>query len=579
MLYPLLFVAESAPQHGTGHLMRVGYYLSTLFPQAHLGVENVARSRSLLRRAMGLAVIEEHRVVALSEIAHRYRVVVIDRRRLTRSAWQRYCQLGEYIVGLDVVGSAQPYVDYIIDMLPRIRGSAPNYHSYRLLPLPHLSSPLPRRNEGSPSLLVRIGGAPGDQLARQVVSQLLRRGSWEPSSITVLLSCPAILEFPIKTLLPSPQLREKLHRYDLVITSFGIMALEAVAAGCAVLLINLSPYHARLAHTMGFYCLGRSAGALRRLPQALTKLHKISQSSQKVREQLFPQSQAIELPALLQMVAQSSAKLCPLCKDRESRAVARFVDRTYRRCQHCQLLFMHSHSSRSPNYNRNYFEEDYRVQYGKSYLEDYAAIYRIGVERMRIIQQLVPAATEKTLLDVGCAFGPFLEAARDHGFQPWGIDLSSEAVEYVQRVLHLPAVCSNFLSFVPPADSAEHFAVISMWYVIEHFSDLGAALTKAGSLLRPGGLLAIATPNGQSWAMRRSCQRALAESPVDHYTILEPRRIAAQLERYGFRVAKIVIHGHHPERYPIYLRPVVPLLSPLLALGSTFSFYAYRNAA
>ena len=576
MNYPLLFVAETAPQHGIGHLMRVVYYLTKIFPQAHLGVDNAELRQSLLQRIEGIVA---KRMVLFTEIAHPYRVIVIDRRKLTWQEWRRYCQLGEYMVGLDVVGSGQPYLDYIIDMLPRIRGTVPNYHNYRLLPLSHLSAPLPRRSASSLSLLVRIGGTQGDRLARRIMNQLLHRCNYEPSAITLLLSSPMPLAFPAEVTLPSPQLREELHRYDLVITSFGIMAIEAVAAGCAVLVVNLSRYHAQLARKLGFYTIGRSAIALRRLPQALIRLNEITQSSQKVREQLRSEPDEIKLQTLLQMVAKSSARLCPLCKSSESRAVARFVDRTYRRCQICQLLFMHSHNSVAPSYNRDYFEESYRGQYGKSYLEDYDAIYRMGVQRMRTILRLIPSQLEKTLLDVGCAYGPFLEVGRDHNFQPLGIDLSLEAVEYVQKVLRLPAVCSDFLSFIPPAGSAKHFTIISMWYVIEHFSDLAAALTKAYSLLTPGGLLAISTPNGQSWAMRHSRQYALAESPLDHYTILEPRRIGAQLRRYGFRVAKIAIHGHHPERYPSYMRPAVPLLSPLLALGSTFSFYAYRNAS
>jgi len=75
----------------------------------------------------------------------------------------------------------------------------------------------------------------------------------------------------------------------------------------------------------------------------------------------------------------------------------------------------------------------------------------------------VPETAPK-LLDIGCAYGPFLAAAKDGGFDPLGLDPAGEAVDYVKKTLGIPALRGFFpddFSGVPdggelkPVSSAE----------------------------------------------------------------------------------------------------------------------------
>ena len=200
-------------------------------------------------------------------------------------------------------------------------------------------------------------------------------------------------------------------------------------------------------------------------------------------------------------------------------------------------------------YQKAYFFEDYKKQYGKTYEEDFETIKAQGLRRVGLIKSL--AASSRELLDIGCAYGPFLSAAADYGMNSFGTDIAEDAVSYVQNKLKLPAVCSVF----PEINTAEEFGiaqfdVVTMWYVIEHFKDLGSVLRKVSSLVKKGGIFAFSTPSGEGVSAVSDKDHFYQISPTDHYTIWEPSRADSILRQFGFKVERIISTGHHPERFP-----------------------------
>jgi 2-polyprenyl-3-methyl-5-hydroxy-6-metoxy-1,4-benzoquinol methylase len=210
------------------------------------------------------------------------------------------------------------------------------------------------------------------------------------------------------------------------------------------------------------------------------------------------------------------------------------------------------------------------------------------------------------LLDIGCAYGPFLAAAREQGFDVMGIDPAPDAVEYVQKTLGIRAIRGIFPRqtadledlrgrYLLPPESAEPsgaepgedpgigpFDVITLWFVIEHFEEPGRALEEINGLLKTGGVLAFSTPSAAGISRRKQLSAFLKQSPADHWTIWDPRGAAKILDRYGFRLKKRVITGHHPERFPGMSRaPAAVLrlclsLSRIFGLGDTFEAYAVK---
>jgi 2-polyprenyl-3-methyl-5-hydroxy-6-metoxy-1,4-benzoquinol methylase len=258
------------------------------------------------------------------------------------------------------------------------------------------------------------------------------------------------------------------------------------------------------------------------------------------------------------------------------------------------MVYLDRWDSPPQEYTESYFFVDYKRQYGKTYLEDFSQLKSVGEGRLRLIQKLLVSDTAPKLLDIGCAYGPFLAAARDGGFDPLGLDPAGEAVDYVKKTLGIPALRGFFpedFSGVPDGSADElkpkSFDVISLWYVIEHFREPRPALEALVRLLKPGGILALSTPSYNGVSRRKSPKAFLEQSPGDHWTIWDPRRCAGILKKFGFRVKKRVITGHHPERFPLIghllkantaLYRFFSILSVLFGLGDTFEVYAVKEA-
>jgi 2-polyprenyl-3-methyl-5-hydroxy-6-metoxy-1,4-benzoquinol methylase len=250
-------------------------------------------------------------------------------------------------------------------------------------------------------------------------------------------------------------------------------------------------------------------------------------------------------------------------------------------------------------YREDYFFADYKKQYGKTYLEDFPHLVEMARSRLWQINNLLQINKllhikkllqkknlEKPLrvLDIGCAYGPFLQAAKNEGFDVCGIDPAKEAVNYVTETLKISAVQGFFPNIDLPQNILQDgFDVISLWYVIEHFEDAQSALQKISAWLKPGGVLAFSTPSGTGISARRSRKDFLEKSPADHWTIWNPQKMQNALKPHHFKIKKIVVTGHHPERFPFvnkqkgFLYTVVHFVSRCFGLGDTFEAYVTKS--
>ncbi len=101
----------------------------------------------------------------------------------------------------------------------------------------------------------------------------------------------------------------------------------------------------------------------------------------------------------------------------------------------------------------------------------------------------------RKLLDVGFGMGLFLEKSRRRGWECRGIDFSDEYYKYAKETMGLDVMKKKISEFT---GYDEEFDVIILWDVIEHLDDPGETLARLRGMLKPGGVLAIATPNEKS---------------------------------------------------------------------------------
>jgi 2-polyprenyl-3-methyl-5-hydroxy-6-metoxy-1,4-benzoquinol methylase len=524
------------------------------------------------------------RVVGRLPAGARYDLVIVDTWRTTRGELDALSLRG-LVVCLDEGGEAAAFAPFLVDTIPGLPGvREANRASPAYLDLPRRSRTTVRKPLRS--VLVSFGGEDRDGLSDAALSAILRLF---PAEATTVVEGPlfGIRAWPpgVRVLRDVSPLARTIAAHDLLVTHFGITAFEALACGVPVALLNPTRYHERLGRAAGFTSLGTRSPNVRRLRRVLSDPAGLAAQVDEFNERIAP-GRGRCLAALVAGLSLRGTEACPVCGRRGNRVISRFPDRTYRRCERCNTIGLESFAPRAKRYGKDYFFSEYKAQYGRTYLEDFPSIKEACRPRVALIRGLLGPDVRGTVVDVGCAYGPFLAALKDAGLPGYGLDVSRDAVAWVRGKLGVPAVCASFEE-VGRASLPRPVAAVTMWYVIEHFTDTALVLRKAASLLPRGGVLAFSTPNGNGLSARRSLARFLRNSPEDHFTIFSPVGLGRLLAAYGLELRRVRVTGHHPERFPGLLGRsaarfkavggLLLLASRLLGLGDTFEAYAVKE--
>lgn len=568
----ILVVPETDRRNGVGHFKRLVFYMThgqlhadILVPTEDARAYLSPYAPPLVRKAF----------VSTVPADRTYTVLIADTFVLRASDVRRYRRYAKVICALDARGTGASYCDYIIDILPRVRGAKGNITAPQLLPIAlsgAKQNALSGAKQNAPpsaerNVMIYLGGAPRAHLMSKAIRRLKSAHPTARLAISIVTPHPSPADDrearrEIRRMRAKPHwvcthiyaphsLDEYIARSDTVITHFGLTALTAMLIGKEVLIIDRTRYHAQCTRSL-YHSISR--------PNGYSPL-------------FFSPARFYEL---IDAISRTHPTECPVCRGNWYRIYARFAFRSFARCSVCRMHFVILHAAQPTDYGEGYFDSEYRNQYGKTYLEDFDHIYRLGVERLRIISAL-HSSRPRSLLDIGCAYGPFLSAAKERDFDCYGIDVNREAIAYAQahvaaQVAHCSIEqCDPMLLF-----QRHSFSVITMWYVIEHFSVLEPVLRKIHALLPMGGLFAFSTPNRRGLSFRVDRTAALHSSPVDHYTVWGGREAKAILLRFGLKVVRTVMHGVHPQQYPHIPPAVSRFLSIRCGQGSTFSIYARK---
>lgn len=571
----IVLVPAAGGGKGSGHLRRCCDIARTLRTDHRV---------TLVRPPAGPAVPHDLSDILADTVPCTATVIIADLFKSSRCQIQSFRNIAP-VICLDDGGAGRILADYCIDTIPSPeRKNPPNCADAAFLRLPR------RRKNGTGPVIERV---------LVIAGGLNEAGQALPAARAAARLLPEVFcidpeatsekddEYSanVRIIPPVPELRETLASYDLVITHYGLTAFEALAAGCRVILFSPTVYHYRLARHTGFTAL--PPGKIR-----IHGLRKLIRRSIARPSGITPETVQRDLAGFLATFTGSRRLRCPLCGSAEASVVHRRPASTISRCRSCGMLYTSFQTGRASSYEREYFFDDYRAQYGKTYLDDFENIKKNGTVRMGILEGIqkrylpLLKSHEKRVFDIGCAYGPFLAAAKDAGWETAGTDVCADAVEWVNTRLGIPAICAAFPALSRETVAAlRPFSAVTLWYVIEHFEDLEPVFARIRELLIPGGILAFSTPSGTGISARASRNSFLRSGPEDHYTIMEPGRIRRQLERYGFRALVVRSTGHHPERFPgcsrcrpgSLLWKFLYTCSRLFRLGDTFEVYAMKR--
>jgi len=226
----------------------------------------------------------------------------------------------------------------------------------------------------------------------------------------------------------------------------------------------------------------------------------------------------------------AAAARCAVCGGTSARP---FWDPAIVQCRDCSLV-------RAAD---RFFAIDPARLYGSEYFTgaeyvDYRGDRRAAAtnarRRARILRRLAPAA--RSVFEIGCAYGYFLEVAARH-WSASGIEVSDHAVREAQR-LGVRCVLGDYASADAPHPAPD---IVCLWDTIEHLADPRGVLAKVAAEIAPGGLVAISTGDIGSWLPRWQRARWRQIHPPTHLWYFSAATLAALLREVGFRV-QIVTH-------------------------------------
>ncbi|HWT99921.1 MAG TPA: bifunctional 2-polyprenyl-6-hydroxyphenol methylase/3-demethylubiquinol 3-O-methyltransferase UbiG [Terriglobales bacterium] len=159
-----------------------------------------------------------------------------------------------------------------------------------------------------------------------------------------------------------------------------------------------------------------------------------------------------------------------------------------------------------------------------------------------------------SLLDIGCGGGLLAEPLARLGGQVTGIDASDRNISIARahaeqtgvKVTYLPCAAEDLVS------SPQRFDVVMAMEVIEHVSDPAVFLATAAALMKPNGLLFVATLNRtvKSYALAivgaEYVMRWLPRGTHDWRKFMRPSEIARPLRQSGLTVHNIAGVSYQP---------------------------------
>ena len=151
-----------------------------------------------------------------------------------------------------------------------------------------------------------------------------------------------------------------------------------------------------------------------------------------------------------------------------------------------------------------------------------------------------------SLLDIGCGGGLLCEPMSCLGFEVLGADASEKNIKTAATHAAASGVAVDYraTSAESLAEEGLAFDVVLNMEVVEHVADLRAYLGACSKLIKPGGLMIVATLNKtlKSLALAKIgaeyVLRWLPPGTHDWSRFVEPRRLTELLEDAGLKVAK-----------------------------------------
>lgn len=205
-------------------------------------------------------------------------------------------------------------------------------------------------------------------------------------------------------------------------------------------------------------------------------------------------------------------------------------------CSKCKLVktILPNNFDLSSIYEESYFQGGQLAGYA-----DYRASEKvIKQEFKKVLNKLLSFKKNESdikLLEIGCAYGFFLDLAKEH-FNCSGIEVSTVAAENAKKL------CENVFCGPVNKETLASIGIIDfvvMLDVIEHLANPSEILQNVACNLSKGGIVLLTTGNINSFYARISGKYWRLMTPPQHVTFFSDKTIRNLFERHSFKIIEL----------------------------------------
>lgn len=198
-------------------------------------------------------------------------------------------------------------------------------------------------------------------------------------------------------------------------------------------------------------------------------------------------------------------------------------------CTHVYADLSLSEEEFSRLYDKEYFfGEEY-----SNYVADKKVHQKNFQLRWSVLKRFLDSGRHRNLLEIGSAYGFFLDQVRNEFATVQGIDITRDGVRYARETFNLNVICESFLN----SDFGDRsFDVVCMWDTIEHLPQPHLFLQKITKLTRPGALLTITTGDIDSFNARIMKRKWRLIHPPTHAHYFSGKTLSELIRRNHFEI-------------------------------------------
>lgn len=185
-------------------------------------------------------------------------------------------------------------------------------------------------------------------------------------------------------------------------------------------------------------------------------------------------------------------------------------------------------------YQKDYF---FGMEYS-DYEADRAALEHNFAKRIKRLTNMVKP--DANVVEIGCAYGYFLNLIKDKVANHVGFDVTDDGINYATKKLGLNAYNKDFLEHKFKDNSVDS---VFMWDVIEHLAEPEPYIAKIAKILKPGGSIAFTTGDISALVPRFRKGKWRMIHPPTHVYYWSPKTVGLLLKKYGIEIKSVRYEG------------------------------------